>query len=129
MSLTDLHSDVRVTQRAVDEVRAELEALKDAHLENETARDAFLALAHTGLFAASIAFVSDLVEHGTPHFLLLLILAWLASVAGLCALTASYAVASKQIRRRHEQVYEATADQSKTADGLNAVALWSFPIA
>jgi hypothetical protein len=127
--LIDTHGDTPASQRDVEEVRAELEGLKDAHLENETARDAFLALAHTALFAASIAFVGDLAEHDRPRILWLLLLGWLASVIGLSALTLSFSVATRHIRRRHDQVYEAAVDEPRAANILNSIALWSFPIA
>lgn len=116
-------------QRDLNEVSEELAALKDAHLQNESARDAFLAIAHTALFAASVAFVGDVAGTASPKIIWVLILGWSVSVVGLCALALSYFVTTTHIRRRHEQVYEPVVDEPLLANAMNSVALWSFPLA
>jgi hypothetical protein len=127
--VSDEKSDLAEVARDIEEVRAELSALNDAHLQNETTRDAFLALAHTALFAASVSFVSDLIKNGAGDFLWLLLVAWISSVVGLSALTASYSATARLIKSRQDQVYSATVKEPKLANILNSIALWSFPVA
>lgn len=115
--------------RSKEEIHAELESLNAAHLQNESARESFLALAHTALFAASVSFVGDLESGSGMKALWVLLLGWGASVVGLGALTLSYHESSRHIRKRHSQVYEAACDEPTGLDALNGIALWSFPFA
>jgi hypothetical protein len=115
--------------RSQDDCLAELANIDQAHIQNEAGRDGFLALAHTGLFAASIAFIGGISEAAHAKCLWLLIFAWFTSVVGLVALTISYHVASQHINKRRQQIYEQTADSPNWAMFLNHIALWSFPFA
>ena len=109
--------------------RHELSIIDQAHIQNETGRDAFLALAHTALFAASVAFVGNLAHAGDARLIYLLVGAWLASVVGLLALTTSFHDAGRHINRRREQLYLEVAEEPGRTAILNAIALWSFPFA
>jgi hypothetical protein len=127
--VTDFGTAESPSERSLEEIECELEGLKQAHLQNETTRDAFLALAHTALFAASVSFVGDLARDGPARILWLLIVGWSASIVGLCTLTFSYFEAARHIRRRHNQVYAPVADEPRVGNALNAIALGSFPVA
>lgn len=116
-------------QRSSDDLSREVDALSQAHLQNETARDAFLALAHTALFAASVSFVSDVAENHQAKLLWLLIAGWLASVLGLLALTWSYFETSRHIRTRFQTIFDTAVAEPRLATLLNTGALLSFPVA
>jgi len=115
--------------RAIEDIRSELKALNEAHLQNESTRDAFLALAHTALFAASVSFVGDIAARAQAHILWMLLFGWAVSVVGLCALTLSYVETTRHIRRRQQQAYDPVAEIPRLANVANAIALWSFPFA
>lgn len=108
---------------------SDLPLINQAHADNESSRDAFLAVAHTALFAASIAFVADVAPVKTAVWKPALLLGWLVSVIGLFALTASYAIARRVNDRARKALYEKNAPSSRSLDVANAVALWSFPLA
>jgi hypothetical protein len=115
--------------RSIDDFNHEREALDTAHAQNEAGRDAFLAIAHTALFAASISFLGDVAPVGKAIWLTALIAAWSASVVGLSALTLSFSAARRQIDARRAALNEAEEPPDRLASTLNAVALWSFPVA
>lgn len=118
-----------MTERSPDDIRHERQALDAAHVQNEAARDAFLVLAHTALFAASVSFVGNLGPISALIWRQALILGWTADVTGLLALAASFAAARRAIDARRAALNEAEAPQSRLAEWLNAIALWSFPAA
>lgn len=128
----DLRPKSRVksdVSRDPDECRHELASLDNAHLQNETARDSFLALAHTALFASSIAFYGDVGSTHAVRLAPLLLAAWLSSVTGLIALTWSFTAARADISRRREHLYDRKGTpESKLVAVLNTTALFSFPI-
>jgi hypothetical protein len=113
----------------LQQAQEELKTLDQAHLQNETNRDAFLALAHTALFAASIAFFGDLPASATPEYIYLLIGGWGASVLGLLSLTISFSAATREIDHRRQNVYRELTPRISWAALLNGVGLWTFPIA
>ncbi|MEH3036205.1 MAG: hypothetical protein PGN23_06895 [Sphingomonas adhaesiva] len=77
--------------RSPDAAKHELQALDQAHAQNEAARDSFVALAHTALFAASVSFVGSAVPLSKAIWTSALIAGWTLDVAGLLALTISFA--------------------------------------
>ena len=99
--------------------------LNEAHSQNEEGRDAFLAIAHTALFAASLGFIGNLIDNEPPKLIFILIIGWSSSVIGLGALTWSFYEAKRQILRasREEQT------NPQAVRFANNVALWSFPTA
>lgn len=115
--------------RSADDFNHERQALDAAHAQNEAGRDAFVALAHTALFASSVAFVGDVAPLTGAVWKPALILGWLASVVGLLALTVSFGAARKAIDARREALNDEDPPSSHLADALNATALWSFPAA
>src|SRR4051794_15469923 len=115
--------------RSLDDFNHERQALDAAHAQNEAGRDAFVALAHTALFAASIAFVGDVAPVTEAVWKPALICGWLASVVGLLALTVSFGAARKAIDARRAALNEAEPPSNRVAETLNATALWSFPVA
>lgn len=115
--------------RTPEDYTHELNALDTAHTQNEAGRDAFIALAHTALFAASIAFVGDVASLGEPVWRPALILGWLSSVTGLVALTVSFGVARRTIDARRAALNNDDPPGSTRLEQLNGVALWSFPAA
>lgn len=115
--------------RSPEECQIELSNIDQAHIQNEAGRDAFLALAHTALFAASIAFIGSLSEAAEADWRWLLVSAWSSNVVGLISLTFSFHAAGSHIARRRQQIYDDNADRPTWAALLNAVALWSFPVA
>lgn len=115
--------------RTPEEYAHELAGLDSAHAQNEAGRDAFIALAHTALFAASISFVGDITPLNEAIWRPALILAWLANVGGLLSLTFSFAAARKAIDARRAALNDDDPPDSKVLDRLNWAALWSFPVA
>jgi len=107
----------------------DLGPINQAHADNEASRDAFLAVAHTALFAASIAFVADVAPVQTAVWKPALLLGWLLSVIGLFALTASYAIARRVNDEARKALYKKDAPSSRSLDVANTIALWSFPLA
>lgn len=118
-----------MSERTEDEIRHDRQAFDNAHVQNEAGRDAFVALAHTGLFAASIAFVGDVAPVTAAIWKPVLIAGWLASVVGLLALTWSFHEARKATNAMRDALYKSEPPSYKFCEGLNAVALWSFPVA
>ena len=99
--------------------------LNEAHSQNEEGRDAFLAIAHTALFAASLGFIGNLIDKDPPKLIWLLIVGWSSSVIGLSALTWSFYEAKRQILRASKE--EQTNPNAVRL--ANNAALWSFPVA
>ena len=115
--------------RSADDFNHERQALDAAHAQNEAGRDAFIALAHTALFAASIAFVGDIAPLAEAVWKPALICGWLASVVGLFALTVSFDAARRAIDARRAALNDEDPPSSRLCEALNATALWSFPVA
>lgn len=115
--------------RTLEEFAHERAGLDAAHAQNEAGRDAFIALAHTALFAASISFVGDVAPLGEAVWRPALVLGWLCNVGGLLALTVSYAASRKAIDARRAALNDDHAPENKVLDRLNGTALWSFPAA
>ena len=107
----------------------EREALDAAHAQNEAGRDAFAALAHTALFAASVSFVGDVTPLKDAVWKPLLITGWTADVIGLLALTLSFGAARRTIDARRAALNDTEAPGGLALEALNGVALWSFPVA
>ena len=118
-----------MTQRSSDDVKHELQALDQAHAQNEAARDSFVALAHTALFAASVSFVGSAVPLAKAIWPWALVAGWAIDVIGLLSLTISFATARKAIDARRVAIYAETAPIAVWSDRLNELALWSFPAA
>jgi hypothetical protein len=118
-----------MNQRSPDELQQELQGLDQAHAQNEAARDSFVALAHTALFAASVSFVGSAVPLVKAVWLPALIAGWAVDVLGLLSLTISFATARKAIDARREAIYADTPPIAIWSDRLNSFALWSFPAA
>lgn len=118
-----------MVDRAPDEVAHERSALDAAHTQNEAGRDAFTALAHTALFASSVAFVGDVRPINDAVWKPALILGWGASVVGLLALALSFGAAKRAIDAQRAALYEQKAPRPRLALLLNSVSLWSFPVA
>jgi hypothetical protein len=116
-------------ERPLDEFNHEREILDQAHTQNEAGRDAFLAVAHTALFAASVSFVGDLRPIENLVWVGALISAWIAGVTGLLALTVSFSAARRAIDARRAALNDPIAPTNLFAERLNGVALWSFPAA
>lgn len=115
--------------RSSEDYLNELNALDTAHAQNEAGRDAFVALAHTALFASSVAFVGDVTSLDSAIWRPAVILGWTASVAGLLALTLSFGVARRTIDKRRAALNDDEPPRSGSLEVLNAVSLWSFPVA
>lgn len=120
---------VIMTGRSPDDFNHERQSLDAAHAQNEAGRDAFVALAHTALFAASVSFVGDVAPLAQAVWKPVLILGWLADVIGLLALTVSFGAARKAIDARCAALNDPEPPDSWTAEVLNGIALWSFPVA
>ena len=115
--------------RSSEDYSHELNALDAAHAQNESSRDAFVALAHTALFASSVAFVGDVTSLNTAIWRPAIILGWAASVVGLLALTVSFGVARRTIDARRAALNDDEPPSSGILEFLNGVSLWSFPAA
>lgn len=115
--------------RTPEDYAHELQALDAAHAQNEAGRDAFIALAHTALFAASVSFVGDVAPLTEAIWRPALIAGWLADVVGLLALTISFGAARRAIDARRAALNDSDPPSSFWPDLLNGVALWSFPAA
>lgn len=115
--------------RSADDYNHERQALDAAHAQNEAGRDAFVALAHTALFAASVSFVGDVAPLTQAVWKPALICGWLADVVGLLALTVSFGAARKAIDARRAALNDVEPPNSNVAEVLNGIALWSFPVA
>ena len=118
-----------MNQRSSDDVKHELQALDQAHAQNEAARDSFVALAHTALFAASVSFVGSAVPLSKAVWTSALIAEWTLDVIGLLALTLSFVTARKAIDARRAALYDEMPPIALWSDRLNGLALWSFPAA
>jgi hypothetical protein len=113
--------------RTKEDYEHERQALDAAHAQNEAGRDAFIAVAHTALFAASISFVADVAPITKAIWIPILISAWAANVIGLFALTLSFGAARRAIDARRAALNDEDPPNHPWAEGLNAIALWSFP--
>lgn len=111
------------------DIAHELSALDAAHVQNEAGRDAFVALAHTALFAASVAFVGDVRPINEAVWKPVLIAGWSASVLGLLGLALSFGAARRAIDAQREALYKEKAPPARFASALNSISLWSFPLA
>jgi hypothetical protein len=118
-----------MNERSAKEFEYERQSLDATHIENETSRDSFIGLAHTALFASSVSFVGDITPLTEVVWRPVLIFCWLSSVVGLLALTFSFGAARRAIDVRREALHNREAPENKLCDTLNAVALWSFPMA
>lgn len=114
--------------RTPDECRDELTQLDQAHLQNETARDSFIAVAHTALFAASIAFIGDVVAVEDASASWAVKTAWVLNASGLIALSASYPLVSWHIAKRRDAVYDPDQPNCRICAFLNWTALTAFPL-
>lgn len=115
--------------RSSEDYRHELNALDAAHAQNEAGRDAFVALAHTALFASSVAFVGDVTSLDSAIWRPAVIVGWAASVTGLLTLTISFGMARRTIDKRREALNDDEPPSSGLLEILNGVSLWSFPVA
>lgn len=117
-----------MVSRPKKEVEREWAELAATLTANSLARDSFLAVAHTALFASSIAFLSDIVGSRPPIAIWLIIIAWASAVIGLLSLTISYVSADKAIRTRFEQIHDLEPFQSSITDRLNLIATITFAV-
>lgn len=117
-----------MTQRTEEEKQQELSSLTQSHTQNETARDAFVGLGHTALFAASISFVGDVAPLKSATWIPALIMAWTSSVVGLLALALSFEIARKAIDARISAINETEAPASPALERVNRLSLWTFPL-
>lgn len=116
-----------MTARTREDYDRELEGLTQAHIQNEAGRDAFVALAHTALFAASVSFVADVTPLAVAVWKPALIAGWACNVAGLLALTVSFGASRRLIDARRAAINHGE-PPSGALDMLNAISLWSFPL-
>ncbi len=114
-------------QRTSDDYAHERAILDMAYAQNEAGRDTFVALAHTALFAASVAFVGDVTPLREAVWRPALILGWICSVAGLLTLTFSFGAARRAIDARRAALNDEEPPASRRLDVLNGISLWSFP--
>ncbi|NJC33136.1 hypothetical protein GGR88_000610 [Sphingomonas jejuensis] len=117
-----------MASRSADDFAHERGTLDAAYAQNETGRDSFVALAHTALFASSVAFVGDVTPLKDAVWRPALILGWIASVLGLLALTFSFGAARRAIDARRRALNDDDPPSSPVLDILNAISLWSFPV-
>lgn len=100
-----------------------------AQIANGGQRDAFIALGHTVLFTASIAFMGDVRPAAQVEWIGLLFAAWTSSIIGLFALTLSFQVADRAADERLVHMHDDHAnDRHRALDVCNSIALWTFPI-
>jgi hypothetical protein len=118
-----------MNQRTPDDFKHELQALDTAHAQNEAARDSFVALAHTALFAASVSFVGSAVPLAKAVWPYALVAGWAIDVLGLLARTVSFATARKAVDARRAALYDDIPPVAAWSERLNGFALWSFPAA
>lgn len=114
--------------RTPDECKDELAQLDQAHLQNETARDSFIAVAHTALFAASIAFIGDVVKLEDATAAWAVEASWVLNATGLVALSISYPIVARYIHKRRQAVYNAQPPECRVCSWLNWAALATFPL-
>ena len=118
-----------MTKRSDEDKRQEVAGIIAAQIANAGQRDAFVALGHTVLFTASIAFMGDIRPAGEVEWTWLLFLSWASSVIGLIALTWSFREAHVAADERIAKIHDDDADDGLDAvDFANAVALWTFPL-
>ncbi|MGE8142591.1 hypothetical protein ACQKOE_11495 [Novosphingobium sp. NPDC080210] len=129
MRVLSITLEENVAGRTAEDKRQEVSGLNQTHIQNEAARDNFIGLAHTALFAASVAFVGDVVPLKEAVFKSALLLSWLSSLVGLVALTFSFDSARRDTDARRQAIHEDNAPESVLTNRLNAIALWTFPIA
>jgi hypothetical protein len=118
-----------MSSRSLDDYQHERAALDAAHAQNEAGRDAFIAIAHTALFAASVSFVGDVAPLQEAIWRPALILGWTFDVTGLLALTFSFTTARRAIDARRAALNEPDPPAERLTETLNSIALWSFPLA
>lgn len=117
-----------MTERTEQEKQQELATLYQSHTQNEAARDSFVGLGHTALFAASISFVGDVAPLQSAVFVVALILAWASSVVGLLSLAWSFEASRKASDARIKAINDPVAPDSLRLEQMNRIALWTFPI-
>lgn len=116
--------------RTDEQKREEVVGITAALSANASQRDAFIALGHTVLFTASIAFMGDVRPADEIEFVWVLLVGWTLNALGLVALTWSFHVAHKDGLRRIALIHDDAADvSSKNLDTINGIALWTFPSA
>lgn len=118
-----------MNERNPDDFAHERQALDAAHAQNEAGRDAFVALGHTALFAASVSFVGDVAPLTEAIWKPMLLAGWSADVIGLLALTLSFGAARRSIDARRAALNDSEAPTSGGLELLNGIALWCFPVA
>ena len=116
-------------ERTKDDYDHERQALDAAHAQNETNRDTFVALSHTALFAASVSFIGNVAPIKTAIWKPALLSGWTADLVGLLALTLSFGAARRAIDARRRALNDGEAPEHRLAEVLNAISLWSFPLA
>lgn len=116
--------------RTDDQKREEVAGITAALSANASQRDAFIALGHTVLFTASIAFMGDVRPAAEIESVWVLLVGWALNAIGLVALTWSFHVAHKDGLRRIALIHDDAADvTSKSLNAVNWIALWTFPTA
>lgn len=116
--------------RTDEQKREEVAGITAALSANASQRDAFIALGHTVLFTASIAFIGDVRPAGEIEFVWVLLVGWTLNAVGLLALTWSFQAAHKDGVKRIALIHDDAADdRSKSLDAANCIALWTFPSA
>lgn len=116
--------------RTDDQKREEVAAITAALSANASQRDAFIALGHTVLFTASIAFMGDVRPADEIEFVWVLLVGWTLNAIGLVALTWSFQAAHEDGVRRIAQIHDDAADVGSTSLHVaNCIALWTFPTA
>ena len=115
--------------RDPEHIAQEAAGIASALIANEGQRDAFLALGHTVLFTASIAFVSDVRPAEEVQGLWLLFVAWTLSIIGLFALTLSFQTAKSEAEKRLRDIHkDHVDDRGLLTNFCNGIALWTFPL-
>lgn len=113
--------------RPPEDYADERNALYQAFAQNEAGRDTFVGLAHTALFASSVAFVGDVRPLGEAIVKPLLAIAWGCNLVGLLTLAISFSAARRHIVARIAAMNSDEPPQSRWADLPNAVSLWCVP--
>ena len=115
-------------ERTEQDKQQELASLQQSHSQNEIARDSFVGLGHTALFAASVSFVGDVTPLSEAVFIPFLILAWLSSVVGLLSMALSFQLARKVSDARIQAINDVDVPSTTDLDKINGIALWTFPV-
>lgn len=100
--------------------------LRGVHTQNELARDTFLGVGSTTAFAASIAFIADVVQLADAAWRPLLWLAWLMFVISIVALVISFETSRRRIEHDLAHLYDETPPPHRLSAIANAIPPWSF---